>query len=125
MVATLRAEVADLWGRLGQNSRNSSKPPSLDSPFAKPVAKSLRRRSGKKPGGQPGHPGLALALVETPDTRQRHEPGPCSGCGADLAEAPEVGMQRRGGVRPAAHDGAGHRAPADRAPLSLWGHYLR
>jgi transposase len=84
-----------LRGRLDQNSRNSSKPPSSDSPFAKPVAKSLRRRSGKKPGGQPGHPGSAWALVENPDMRQRHEPGPCVGCGADLAEALEVGMERR------------------------------
>jgi hypothetical protein len=80
---------------LGQNSRNSSKPPSSDSPFVKPAPKSLRRKSGRKPGGQPGHPGSTLALVADPQERLRHEPGPCVGCGADLTDAPEVGLERR------------------------------
>jgi transposase len=95
MVETLQAEVADLKRQLGQNSRNSSKPPSSDSPFTKPAPKSLRRKSGRKPGGQPGHPGSTLALVDNPTRWQRHEPGPCAGCGADLVDAPEVGMERR------------------------------
>ena len=95
MVETLQAQVAELRARLGQSSQNSSRPPSSDSPFAKPAARSLRGRSGRKPGGQPGHPGSTLALVEDPNRRQRHEPGRCSGCGADLADAPEVGMDRR------------------------------
>jgi transposase len=95
VVDELRADVAELKRQLGQHSRNSSRPPSSDSPFTKPAPKSLRRRSGRKPGGQPGHPGSTLALVEDPNERKRHEPGPCTGCGASLAEAPEVGMQRR------------------------------
>jgi transposase len=95
MVETLQAEVADLKRQVGQNSRNSSKPPSSDSPFTKPAPKSLRRKSGRKPGGQPGHPGSTLALVDNPTRRQRHEPGPCTGCGADLVDAPEVGVERR------------------------------
>jgi transposase len=94
-IEQLEAEVADLRRQLGQNSRNSSRPPSSDSPFVKPAPKSLRRRSGRKPGGQPGHPGSTLALVDNPNERRRHEPGPCTGCGADLADAPEVGMERR------------------------------
>jgi transposase len=88
----LETEVAELKRQLGQNSRNSSRPPSSDSPFAKPAPKSLRRRSGRKPGG---HPGSTLALVADPHERERHEPGPCTGCGADLVDAPEVGMERR------------------------------
>jgi transposase len=60
MVEILRAEVAELKRQLGQNSRNSSRPPSSDSPFAKPAPKSLRRKSGRKPGGQQGHPGSTL-----------------------------------------------------------------
>ena len=91
----LEAEVAELKRQLGQNSRNSSKPPSSDSPFTKPAPKSLRRKSGRKPGGQRGHPGSTLALVEDPNERKRHEPGACSGCGAGLADAPEVGVERR------------------------------
>jgi transposase len=94
-IARLEAEVAELRRQLGQNSRNSSKPPSSDSPFIKPAPKSLRRMSGRKPGGQPGHPGSTLALVDDPNERKRHEPGPCSGCGAELADAPEVGVERR------------------------------
>src|SRR5690606_2116759 len=77
------------------DSTNSSKPPSSDSPFAKPAPKSLRRKSGRKPGGQPGHPGSTLTLVDNPHERKRHEPGPCGDCGASLAEAPEVGLERR------------------------------
>jgi transposase len=94
-IAEVRAENAELKRQLGQNSRNSSRPPSSDSPFAKPAPKSLRRKSGKKPGGQPGHPGATLALVDNPTERKRHEPGPCTGCGADLSDAPEAGMERR------------------------------
>ena len=91
----LRAENAELKRRLGLDSRNSSKPPSTDSPFAKPAPKSLRRKSGRKPGGQPGHPGSTLAQVADPNERLRHEPGRCAGCGSDLADAPEVGMEKR------------------------------
>ena len=91
----LEAENAELKRQLGQNSRNSSRPPASDSPFTKPAPKSLRRKSGRKPGGQPGHPGATLALVDDPNERRRHEPGPCTGCGANLATAPEVGMKRR------------------------------
>ena len=63
--------------------------------FAKPASKSLRRKSGRKPGGQPGHPGSTLAQVADPNERLRHEPGRCAGCGSDLADAHEVGMEKR------------------------------
>ena len=94
-IARLEAEVAELKRQLGQNSQNSSRPPSSDSPFVKPAPKSLRRKSGRKPGGQPGHPGSTLARVADPDEIVRHEPGPCGGCDADLADAPVVGVERR------------------------------
>jgi transposase len=94
-IEQLRAEVAELRRQLGQNSRNSSRPPSSDSPFVKPAPKSLRRKSGRKPGGQAGHPGSTLAQVADPNELLRHEPGACSGCGADLADAPEVGREKR------------------------------
>jgi transposase len=94
-VVALRAENAELKRRLGMNSTNSSKPPSSDSPFVKPAPKSLRGRSKRKPGGQAGHPGSTLALVTDPNERVRHEPGPCTGCGAGLVDAAEVGVERR------------------------------
>ncbi|MGC7100651.1 DUF6444 domain-containing protein [Amycolatopsis lurida] len=94
-VAELRAENAELKRRLGMNSTNSSKPPSSDSPFVKPVPKSLRGRSKRKPGGQAGHPGSTLGMVADPDERVRHEPGPCIECGACLIGAAEVGVERR------------------------------
>lgn len=94
VVSQLRVEVAELRRQLGRSSRNSSQPPSADSPFDKPAPRSLRGRSGRKPGGQQGHSGSTLAQVADPDERVRHEPGLCAGCGADLADAPEVGLER-------------------------------
>jgi transposase len=94
-VARLSAENAELRRRLGMNSTNSSKPPSSDSPFIKPAPKSLRGKSKRKPGGQAGHPSSTLAQVADPNERVRHEPGVCSGCGGDLTDAPEVGMEKR------------------------------
>jgi transposase len=94
VIAELRAEVAELRGRLGQNSRNSSLPPSSDG-YAKPAPKSLRRPSGRKPGGQGGHPGRHLERVERPDMVIRHRPERCRGCGLRLAGARLVGEEAR------------------------------
>src|SRR5438105_2694625 len=69
-LATLEAEAAALRARLATNSHNSSKPPSADGPEVKPHPQSQRRPSGRKPGGQPGHPGHTLRLVDDPDVVQ-------------------------------------------------------
>jgi len=52
-VAALAAEVAELRARLGQNPRNSSKPPSSEG-LGKPAPKSLRKKTGRKPGRPKG-----------------------------------------------------------------------
>jgi transposase len=87
-MAELRAVVAELQLRLGQNSRNSSKPPSSDGYRKPPVKKnrSLRKRSGRKPGGQNGHEGSHLQRVAVPDGEVLHEPQGCGGCGGDLSD---------------------------------------
>ena len=95
MVEALRAEVAELRRQLGSNSQNSSKPPSTDSPFDKPAPKSLRRKGGRKPGGQPGHPGTTLRQVAEPDEVVVHEPSACRRCGRGLAGRPVCRVERR------------------------------
>jgi transposase len=59
-VAQLKATVEELAQRLGRNSRNSSQPPSADPPQ---TTRPRRERSGRRPGGQPGHEGQSRALV--------------------------------------------------------------
>lgn len=93
-IERLKARVAELEARLGLNSRNSSKPPSSDG-LAKPAPKSLRGKSGRKPGGQPGHTGRALAQVTDPDEVVVHTPACCRGCGRDLDRAVPAGVERR------------------------------
>jgi transposase len=70
-------EIAELRGRLNQNSKNSSKPPSSDG-FRKP--KSLREPSGKKAGGQQGHEGNGFRMTQEPDDTIQHIPTQCTGC---------------------------------------------
>ena len=56
---TRELEVAELRERLGQNSQNSSKPPSSDAPSVSRL--NNRQPSGRKRGGQPGHQVRILA----------------------------------------------------------------
>ena len=89
------AEIAELKRQLGASSRNSSKPPSSDG-LDKPAPKSLRGRSERKPGGQPGREGRTLRQVERPDEVVVHEPGACTGCGGTLTgEDRPAGVLRR------------------------------
>ncbi|WP_261560728.1 IS66 family transposase [Frankia tisae] len=89
-----RARIAELEAQVAKTSRNSSKPPSSDG-LAKPPPKSLRTKTGRRPGGQNGHPGSTLRLVADPDVRVAHEPGPCGGCGASLSGRPVTRTERR------------------------------
>ncbi len=92
-VAILTAQVQTLQSQLAKDSHNSSKPPSSDGLARK--TRSLRKASGKKPGGQLGHQGQTLRLVATPDTVVEHRPVVCMHCQAPLADAPVVGQERR------------------------------
>src|SRR5258707_4148439 len=84
-IAALQAEVADLRRQLGQDSSNSSKPPSSDGLKKKPrIAGSLRGRSGKASGGQKGHQGGTLRQVADADHVVRHQANTCCHCGLPL-----------------------------------------
>jgi len=83
-IESLKTEVAALRERLGQNSTNSSRPPSSDPPLAS--RQSRRESSGKKQGAQVGHPGAGRSLkpVEEVDHVVDLRPVRCRQCGRRL-----------------------------------------
>ena len=83
-IAALTEQVAKLTARIEElthkkNSNNSSKPPS-EGRLEKPAPKSLRGKSGKNQGGQPGHKGTGMKLDRQPDHVEEHVPDKCKGC---------------------------------------------
>lgn len=76
----LRAKIKMLEEKKRKNSRNSSKPPSSD----QKKTRSLRRKSDKKPGGQPGHEGHFLEIKKDPDEIQTNTISHCVECGYEL-----------------------------------------
>src|SRR6478672_3412516 len=80
----LEARLADLEARLGQTSANSSKPPSSDPPHAKPAPP--RAPSGRRKGGQPGHPKRSRPDLP-PDAVIELRAGTCDRCAHPLAGA--------------------------------------
>lgn len=90
LIEELRARVAELERQVGRNSRNSSAPPSSDG-LAKPPPRSMRGKSGRRPGKQPGSPGAALSQVERPDRRERHFPAVCGSCSRGLRRSRKAG----------------------------------
>lgn len=71
-----------------KNSQNSSVPPSKEKmgDEIKRRTKSLREKSGKKPGGQPGHEGNTRMMLDSPDEIENHQPNYCKECGRDLSD---------------------------------------
>jgi transposase len=92
-IQQLQARVHELEDRLSKDSSNSSRPPSSDGLKRKP--KSLRTKSGKKPGGQQGRAGKGLAQVNTPDIIVIHTPSSCTGCGSDLSSVSATTAEQR------------------------------
>jgi transposase len=94
-VERLSARVGQLERQARKDSSTSSRPPSSDSPYKKKGSdRSLRERGKRRPGKQPGDPGMTMSLVDDPDESVDCPPPACCGCGADLAGAP-VTAQRR------------------------------
>jgi transposase len=83
--------------RVPRDSHNSSLPPSLDLPWQKILrTRSLRKKTGLKPGGQFGHRGTTLRQVAQPDQVIIHMPETCTGCGAHLQHStPTLSVRRQ------------------------------
>lgn len=80
----LNGRVKSLESQINKNSNNSSKPPSSDG--FKKKTKSLRTKSGKRPGGQEGHEGSTLSINDNPDEIKIHSLEKCIECGASLKD---------------------------------------
>ena len=89
-VALLTQKVKDLEAQVNQNSRNSSKPPSTDGYRKKPAIPKLK----KKRGGQKGHKGDTLKMVDHPDEIEQLIPQRCV-CGHSLEAVPKELMESR------------------------------
>ncbi|MCA1679192.1 MAG: IS66 family transposase, partial [Actinobacteria bacterium] len=94
-VAEQGARLAEQGGRLekverrlGQNSVNSSLPPSSDR--GQGPKRPARKRSERKQGGQPGHKGVSRELVEAPDETVQQRPEQCRKCGRELSAQDRV-----------------------------------
>src|SRR5947209_12936260 len=92
-ITTLTKQVQELQARLAKDSHNSHLPPSSDRFARQP--KSLRHKSGKKPGGQEGHPGATLSFSQMPDEVIVHAVERCDHCQQDLTHIAAVSVERR------------------------------
>ena len=98
LIAELQEQVRELTARLNQNSANSSRPPSSDPPG---VRRPKKAATGRKRGGQPGHPGTTRCAFPPERVAQRveHFPDACGHCGSVLAAPPDAA----GAVTPRCH----------------------
>ncbi len=95
IIPALQQRVKQLEEQLAKNSRNSSKPPSSDGFKKKPKPRSLRKKSGRKPGGQKGHKGSTLKMVDKPDYTVPHQVHGCKNCGRSLRDKDADRIERR------------------------------
>jgi len=92
-IDALEKRIERLEQMIHKDSHNSSKPPSSDIP--KRLPQSLREKSGRKKGGQLGHPGWTLSPVRKPDHVVRHSlRGQCT-CGRMLNGVAQENVIRR------------------------------
>ncbi len=89
----LSEQLQALRDQLAKDSHNSHLPPSSDRFVRK--AKSLRQKSGKKSGGQPGHRGASLQFSSTPDEIIELHVEACEVCQQDLHAVAACGRERR------------------------------
>jgi len=92
-VSELKARIKELEDQKAKDSSNSSKPPSTDPPKKKP--KSTQGNTNRKPGGQKGHKGTTLELVDNPDRTIPHKVNQCACCNKDLSKQEALLIARR------------------------------
>ena len=75
-----------------KNSGNSNTPPSKENIKAEAIrrTKTLRKPTGRKPGGQEGHEGCTLKKTQTPDETEDIMANNCTGCGASLEDCERI-----------------------------------
>jgi len=97
LIDALFARLDAVEAKLGMTSENSSKPPSSDGlAKKKPKTSSLRGKSGKAVGGQPGHKGTTLKRVTDPTgTKDYPPPSHCSRCRSALPLEQAQLLERR------------------------------
>lgn len=85
LAENLKAQLAELKARLGSTSRNSSKPPSSDG--TEVPKRRGRPKTGRKRGGQAGHPAATRPLAPAEDVTHFEVvwPPSCGQCGQKLA----------------------------------------
>jgi transposase len=93
-ITELKARVKTLEQRLNMNSNNSNQPPSSDG-LQKPNPKSLRGKSGKNRGGQPGHRRNLLEKHPQPDKIVIHFLECCHNCKQSLEDILVSGYETR------------------------------
>jgi transposase len=93
LIAQLQQRVQGLEEREAKDSHNSHLPPSSDRFVRQP--KSLRKKSGKPAGGQPGHEGTTLRWQACPDEVVVHPVTHCACCQQDLQSLPALQVERR------------------------------
>ena len=93
IILHLLPRIQQLEDQVAKNSRNSSKPPSSDG--LKKASQSLRKKTGRKTGGQKGHQGQTLKMSPTPDKVLLHSVAECEHCGEDLQAVEAIKVEKR------------------------------
>lgn len=93
-LTSLTSEYEKIKQQVAKNSRNSSKPPSSDG-YSKPVPKNRRKSGQRKSGGQKGHRGHTLQMVDNADHSERHEVLTCENCGRYVGGQASDSLEKR------------------------------
>jgi len=114
IIARLEERIRDLEGQIHKDSHNSHIPPNRS--FT-PI-KNMRKKTGKKRGGQKGHKGRTLDMVDNPAHTVLHKATTCARCGRSLVGTAPEGYERRQvfDIPPLILEVTEHRAEKKRCP---------